>query len=138
MSYTVIHQCFASLIQNRSVFTVLSEWFIYNHGDTVGYKIKKITVGYRCGQPWLCLAAVRSVFVGHTVKCVLVYIRCMRATIVYIYLCDCTAISECEAHLIIVPASVCVWGGSYKVMEGFTCFAVRRVVMVGFWGGDRW
>lgn len=31
---------------------------------------------------------------------------------------------------------MCVCEGGYKVMEGFTCFAVRRVVMVGFWGGE--
>lgn len=40
------------------------------------------------------------------------YTMCMRATIVYIYLCDCIGIFECEAHfnMIIVPASgwVCV------------------------------
>lgn len=49
----------------------------------------------------------------------------MRATIVYIYLCGCIGIFECEAHFnrIIVPASV--WG--YEVMGGFTCFTVRRV-----------
>lgn len=55
---------------------------------------------------------------------------CMRATIVYIYLCDCIGVFGCEAHfnVIIVPASV--WG--YGVMEGFTCFTVRRVFMVSF------
>lgn len=54
----------------------------------------------------------------------------MRATIVYIYLCDCIGVFECEAHfnMIIVPASV--WG--YEVMEGFTCFTVRRVFVVSF------
>lgn len=38
---------------------------------------------------------------------------CMRATIVYIYLCDCIGVFECEAHfnMIIVPASVCVCVG---------------------------
>lgn len=103
--------------------------------------MKKIVVGYCNGQPWLCLAAVRSVSVGHTVKCVFVYIRCMRATIVYIYLCDCTAISECEAHLIIVPASVCVCvRGGYKVMEGVTCFRSQEGRHGRFLGRgrDRW
>lgn len=49
---------------------------------------------------------------------------CMRATIVYIYLCDSIVIFECEAHfnMIIVPASVC---GGHEVMEGFTWFTVR-------------
>lgn len=130
MSYTVKHQSFASLTQNPSVFTVLSKWFIYNHGDTVGYKIKKSRLAIAMashGCVWLFVPYLWDI----QLKCVFVYIRCMRATIVYIYPCDCTAISECEAHLIIVPASVCVCGGGggYKVMEGFTFFAVRRVVM---------
>lgn len=57
---------------------------------------------------------------------------CMRATIVYIYVCDCIGISECEAHfnMIIVPASVCVCvglggdGGRYLFhsQEGFFVF----------------
>lgn len=59
-----------------------------------------------------------------TYKCVFVYSMCMRATIVYIYLCDSIVIFECEAHfnMIIVPASVC---GGHEVMEGFTWFTVR-------------
>lgn len=52
---------------------------------------------------------------------------CMRATIVYIYLCDCIGIFGCEAHfnMIIVPASVCAGlrgdGGLYLFhsQEGF-------------------
>ncbi len=60
----------------------------------------------------------------------------MRATIVYINLCDCFGLFECEAHFNkkIVPASV--WG--YVVMEGFTCFTVRRVFVggKGTGGGD--
>lgn len=108
------------------------------------FKKKKIGVGYCNGQPWLWLAAedmfVLSVSLWDIYsKCVFVYIMCMRPTIVYIYPCDCIGIFECEAHfnMIIVPASV--WGG-YKVMEGFTCFTVRRVVMVSFGEGirDRW
>lgn len=41
---------------------------------------------------------------------VFVYIMCMHATVVYIYLCNCIEIFKFEAHLnmIIVPASV--WG----------------------------
>lgn len=100
-------------------------------------KNKKIGVGYCNGQPWLWLAAedspglrhVRSicVFLGHIF--VFVYSMCMRATIVYIYLCDCIGIFECEAHfnMIIVPASVCGvtrWWGALLVSQSG-----------GFWGG---
>lgn len=52
---------------------------------------------------YLCLS--------ETYNCVFVYSMCMRATIVYIYLCSgCIGLFECEAHfsMIIVPASV--WG----------------------------
>lgn len=65
------------------------------------------------------------VFVGRYTFCV--YSMCMRATIVYIYVCDCIGIFGCEAHfnVIIVPASVCVGlrsdGGLYLFhsQEGF-------------------
>lgn len=73
------------------------------------------------GLPRTATCLLFCVFLG---LCVFVYSMCMRATIVlYIYLCDCIGIFECEAHfnIIIVPASV--WG--YEVMEGFTCFTVR-------------
>ena len=58
---------------------------------------------------------------------------CMRATIVYIYLCDCIVIFECEAHfnMIIVPASVCVWGGGSRGDGGL--YLVHS--QVEFWGG---
>lgn len=74
-----------------------------------------------------------------TYKCVFVYSMCMRATIVYIYLCDSIVIFECEAHfnMIIVPASVC---GGHEVMEGFTWFTVRLSFGRGEGGrgGGRW
>lgn len=59
--------------------------------------------------------------------CVFLYIMCMRATIVYVYLCNCTGIFKCEAHfnMIIVPASL--WG--YEVMGGL--YRVRRVCQEG-------
>lgn len=72
-----------------------------------------------------------------TYKCVFVYSMCMRATIVYIYLCDSIVIFECEAHfnMIIVPASVC---GGHEVMEGFTWFTVRLSFGRGEGGAGRW
>lgn len=94
----------------------LQPWW---HSWLQNLKKKKIGVGYCNGQPWLWLAAedmlVPSVSLWDIYsKCVFVYIMCMRATIVYIYLCDCIGIFECEAHfnMIIVPASVC--GGVTK------------------------
>lgn len=67
-------------------------------------------------------------------NCVFVYSMCMRVTIVYIYLCDCIGVFECEAHfnMIIVPASVWgiqVMGGGGEKGEWVTCFTVLRVLI---------
>lgn len=112
----------------------------------------KLGVGYCNGQPWFVIGCwglpqagrldcnvflLSASFLGHI--SVFVYSMCMRATIVYIYLCDCIVIFECEAHfnMIIVPASVCVCGGGHEVMEGFTWFTVRLSFGGEGWGG-RW
>lgn len=81
------------------------------------------------GCDWLLPppTATSSFYLRDIILCVSVYSMCMRATIVYVYLCDCIGIFECEAHfnMIIVPASVCAGlrgdGGLYLFhsQEGF-------------------
>ena len=134
-------------LSTKEVFTFsrVSKLFIYNHCDTVGYKIKKLNWGWLLRWPamiWLAPAPRTATYL------VFVYRMCMRATIVYIYLCDCIEVFKCEAHfnMIIVPASVCgvtrwwrallvsqsggfSWGGGgVRWWWHFRCFRVRGSV----------
>lgn len=61
---------------------MLGELVIYNHGDTVGYKIKKMGLAIAVashGRDWLLKTHLGTL-------CVFVYSMCMLATFVYIYL----------------------------------------------------